>query len=103
MKINALLSILLIFALTSCGTFRVTPQNCKTNEGVWGDSKRDYIEASEFKYSKTYMVLFSNVDVRLRDFLKEFNVKCSEVKKLRMDVKSVFFVNRTLDVYVEKN
>ena len=89
-------------SLTSCGTLRVSPQNCKTNDGVWGDSKRDYIQATEMKYSKTYNVFFTNLDVRLRDFLKEFNIKCSEVKKIRMDIKSTFFVSRTLDVYIEK-
>jgi hypothetical protein len=97
------LAIILFFSLfvSSCGTLRVTPQNCKTNDGVWGDSKRDYIQSTEKKYSKTYKVYFSNIDVRLRDFLVEFNVKCSDIKKLRMDVKSVFFVNRILDVYIE--
>lgn len=94
--------IALSLTTVSCGTLRVTPQSCKTPDGVWGDSKRDYIQATEYKFSKTYKVFFSNVDIRLRDFLKEFNVKCADVKKLRMDVKSTFFIDRTLDVYIEK-
>jgi hypothetical protein len=102
MKTITIFLIFVCLTLASCGTLRVTPQNCKTNNGLWGDSKRDYIQASEFKFSKTYMIYLTNVDIRLRDFLKEFNVKCTDVKKLRMDVKTTFFVKRTLDVYIEK-
>jgi hypothetical protein len=83
-----------MFLLSSCGALRLSPQGCKSS-GVWGPG-----ETAERKISAEYYVLTMDREIRLRDFLKEKGIDCQDVKKIRVEMSSVFFVKRILNVFV---
>lgn len=80
--------------LSSCGSLKISPQGCKSS-GHWGAA-----ETNERKISAEYYVLALDKEIKLRDFLKENGVACKDVKNLRVEIGSVFFVKRILSVYV---
>lgn len=101
---------LVLFA-TGCGTFRVNPKSCKTN-AVWGASPtssreitREELEEEKIIDLKTKeeFYVFYNRDLRLRDLLEEHGIKCEEVKKLRVVIKTSWFFMREVSLKVVKN
>lgn len=89
--------ILIIF--TSCGSLTLNPTGCRSN-GVWGRTPKN--SEAEIKLSEVYYVWTSDYEVRLRDFLQKEKIDCMDVKKIRIEMDSVFFVKRELKVFVLK-
>lgn len=89
-----------LMSITSCGALRVNPQGCRTN-GEWSDGMDEGKPAVESSYSQEYYVWNADQDVKLLNFLKERKVDCSELKKIRMKMESVFFVKRKLTVFIQ--
>ena len=81
--------------MSSCGTLRITPQDCRT-AGVWGDSLVD-----EVKITDNFFVWNNDVEIRLKDLLKLKDIDCTNVKKLRLEVRSLFLINKEVSIYVQ--
>ncbi|MGZ3789495.1 MAG: hypothetical protein ACXVLQ_13280 [Bacteriovorax sp.] len=95
---KATLLFFLLF-LCSCGALSVSPLGCRS-EGSWGDGSSLGGPVEEMKLSEEYYVWNDDYEVRLKDFLKRHHVNCSEVKKLRVQINSVFFVKRELNIFI---
>ncbi len=108
MKVGLILG--LVF-LTGCGTLKITPRSCKTN-AIWGadpDSTRE-ITREELEEDKVLDIkareqfyVFYDRELRLRDLLEEHGIKCEEVKKLRVEIKTSWFFMREVFLKVVKN
>lgn len=98
MKYCLLLLALLFFS--SCGSLKVSPQGCRST-GLWGDIPEEG-KGNEKKITGEYYVWNVDYEVKLRDLLKTAGMDCRDVKKIRMEIKSVFFVKRELTVFVSK-
>lgn len=102
MKIEiSFLSTVFLMTLTSCGSLNLNPRGCRT-DGVWGERNFDGRPATESAYSETYYVWARDHEVRLRDFLLKRKIECSDVKRMRIEMKSAFFVKRELTVFVQQ-
>lgn len=91
------LSFGLLFLVSSCGSLRLSPKGCASN-GIWGDKAFLF----DLKFSEEYYVWNVDHEVRLKEFLKKRNIDCNEIKKMRVEIKSVFFVKRELSVFILK-
>lgn len=91
----------LLFLVTSCGALKLSPMGC-SGDGVWGASSFEGKQDSELKFTENYYVWNVDYEVRLKDFLKKRNINCKEIKKMRVNIKSVFFVKRELTVFIQK-
>lgn len=89
---------LLLFVTTSCGSLRLSPQGCQT-VGEWGAGPQK-LDEREVKYTEEYFVFTEDKEIKLSTFLKEKGLSCKEIKKIRVQMSSVFFVKRILDVYI---
>ncbi len=100
---KALLVLFILVFSSSCGSIKVSPRGCKT-QGVWANNPEDAkLDAKEeIKVSEEFYVWNADYEVRLRDFLKKKGIECSDVKKMRVEIKSVFFVSRELSVFISK-
>lgn len=96
---------------SGCGTLRVNPKSCKTN-AVWGSSPissrettREELENEKVIDLKTKeeFYVFYDRDLRLRDLLEEHGIKCEEVKKIRIVIKTSWFFMREVSLKVVKN
>jgi hypothetical protein len=85
-----------LFLMTSCGALIVNPKGCR-DIGVWAGPGEN-----EEKFTEQYLVWNVDLEVQLKEFLKKRNINCSEIKKMRVDFKSVFFVKRELTVFIQK-
>lgn len=90
-----------VFFLSSCGSLKLTPQGCKS-PGYWGKSEEMNGERTEQVFSGEYYLLTLDKEIRLRDFLKEKGISCEEVKSLRVQISSSFFIKRKLTVFIAK-
>lgn len=88
--------ILVLLFVTSCGSLKLSPKGCRT-QGLWGD-----VGSPEVAFREVYYVWNIDHEVRLKDFLKAHQLDCSEIKKMRVEMKSVFFVRRELTIFVQK-
>lgn len=86
-----------VFLLSSCGSLRLTPQGCKS-PGYWGKSE----EEKEQVFTGEYFLLTLDKEIRLRDFLRDRGVACEEVKSLRVQFSSSFFIKRKISVIITK-
>lgn len=93
--------ILSLMAFVSCGSLKLSPKGCRT-DGYWGDREEKGNVVSELSFSEEYYVWNVDHEVRLKEFLGKHRIACSEVKRLRVQMKSVFFVKRELTVFVQK-
>ncbi len=111
MKITkALLVVVAGMCLTGCGSLRVNPKGCQT-DGVWGSNPKstraitkgeiEEENSIDLKASENFLV-FYNRDLRLRDLLEEHNIKCAEVKKIRVAVTTKWFFIREVSLKVVK-
>lgn len=91
----------LMSSFVSCGSLKLSPQGCRTN-GLWGKMVEAGIADKEIAISEEFYVWNVDHEVKLKDILKAHQVDCSEVKKLRVQMRSVFFVKRELSIFVEK-
>lgn len=98
---SLLIFTLLLSCVSSCGSLRLLPQGCQTN-GVWGQKIEEGKAGSEIALTQTYYVWNMDQEVKLKKFLKEKNIECSEVKEMRVEIKSTFFVKRELIVFIQK-
>lgn len=87
--------------LVSCGSLRLSPRGCRS-DGVWGDRIPEGKMSDELSFSEVYYVWNVDHEVKLSDFLKKRKIECSEIKKIRVEMKSVFFIKRELTVFVQK-
>lgn len=94
---NFFLLIFSAFLLSSCGSLTLSPQACRSS-GQWGISESS--GPQERKISAVYYVMTMDKEIRLRDLLKDNGVACQNVKKMRVEMSSVFFVKRVLSVYI---
>lgn len=90
-----------LMTMVSCGSLKLSPQGCRSI-GLWGDRGEDGKRRSEFSFSQNYYVWNVDREIKLKDFLKEREIDCSEIKKIRVQIRSVFFVKRELTVFVQK-
>lgn len=110
MRKTAFVMMLVLFS-TGCGALKINPKSCKT-DAVWGSSPNssraithDEIaeeESIDLKAKESFFV-FYNRDIRLRDLLNEHGIKCEEVKKLRLVMKTSWFFVREISLKVVKN
>ncbi len=96
-----LLLLLSLFFVSSCGSLRVSPLGCKS-PGYWGDEPELGKMNREIKVSDSYLIWNADYEVKLRDLLKANKIDCADVKKMRIEIKSVFFVKRELNVFITK-
>ncbi len=102
MRINVLTLLVIIFLLNGCGSLMISPQNCKTQNGVWNNSKIELKSTSEKSLTQSYDVYFNDKTIKLRDFFKDHGLDCGQIKKLRLDLASTFLWRRDLTVYYEQ-
>ena len=100
MKLN-ILGLVFLFLLSSCGALRLSPTGCH-GLGIWGDQNAEGRYANELKFTETYYVWNMDYEVRLKDFLKVRNIECNQIKKIHINITSVFFVKRELTVFIQK-
>ncbi len=98
---NNLLMLSTLFLFSACGALMVTPNGCRS-DGLWGNDQELGRASPEIKLSKEYFVWNVDYEVKLKDFLKEKHMSCNEVKRIRVEIESTFFVSRKLNVYVTK-
>jgi hypothetical protein len=91
----------MIFLIVSCASLRLTPHGCKS-EGVWGAMPEEWKKKEELKLTEEYFVGTTDKEVKLNDILKKNKISCSEVKYIRVEIKSVFFVKRELKIFIIK-
>ena len=101
----------IVLLAASCGTLRVNPKSCKTN-AVWGasptssrETTREELEDEKVIDLKTKeeFYVFYDRDLRLRDLLEEHGIKCEEVKKIRIVIRTSWFFMREVSLKVVKN
>jgi hypothetical protein len=106
---NCLLVLFLLF-LSGCGALRINPKSCNS-PGIWGAnplSTREITreEAEDEKIidlnMKESFLVFYDRDLRLRDLLNEHKIKCEEVKKIRVEIKTTWFLIRKVTLKVVK-
>jgi hypothetical protein len=111
MKIaKSILIVCFLFSLVSCGSLRVNPKGCQT-DGVWGSNPKatraiskgemEEEKSIDLKATENFLV-FYNRDLRLKDLLEEHNIKCVEVKKIRVAVTTKWFFIREVSLKVVK-
>lgn len=100
-KVCSLLSLFFLVGLVSCGSLKIAPQGCRST-GVWGTMVAEGKTTEELVLTESFFVWNLDHQVRLVDFLKEHKIECRDVKSLRVQVKSSFFVKRDLTVFVQK-
>ncbi|MFA6238732.1 MAG: hypothetical protein WC635_15460 [Bacteriovorax sp.] len=93
--------ILTFLTLASCGSLKLTPKGCRTG-GQWGDGTEKGNAVKELSFSEVYYVWNVDYEVRLKEFLNERKIDCAIVQKIRVEMKSIFFVKRELTVFVQK-
>lgn len=101
---------LLLFVCSSCGSLKISPKACQTN-GIWGTSpqssreitKEDLDEEQfiDLKNQETFLVFYDR-EIRMKDLLSEHNIKCEEVKKLRIEIETSWFFIRKIALKVVK-
>lgn len=105
--------LLVLTFLTSCGSLRITPQNCKSR-AFWSSpeivaekdidsitsDETEVTEDTEIK-KKEALFIFFNTNLRLQELLSEYNTSCGEIKKLRLEIKTTFFFWREVNLIVE--
>jgi hypothetical protein len=91
----------LLFLVTSCGALKLSPTGCP-GDGVWSANTIDGKQSAELSFTEDYYIWNMDYEVRLKDFLKKRNIDCREIKKMRVNIKSVFFVKRELTVFIQK-
>ncbi|MDO9184181.1 MAG: hypothetical protein Q7U04_17335 [Bacteriovorax sp.] len=84
---------LVLFLSSACGALKLNPSGC-SGSGVWGS------ETGNVEFVEEYYVWNADHEVRLKEFLKQRNLDCHEIKKIRVKVTSKFFVKRELTVFV---
>lgn len=104
--------LLVLTFLTSCGSLRITPQNCKSR-AFWSSPEivaekdididsNDSNETEETEIKKKEpLFIFFNTNLRLQELLNEYNTSCGEIKKLRLEIKTTFFFWREVNLIVE--
>ena len=100
MRLNGLF-LLILLILSSCGSLKLSPFGCH-GDAIIGDLPVEGKPNTELQFTETYYVWNMDYEVRLKDFLKTKNISCNEVKKMRVTIKSLFFVKRVLTVYIQK-
>lgn len=104
------LIVFFLFSFVSCGSLRVNPKGCQTN-GVWGNNPKatraitkgeiEEEKSIDLKATENFLV-FYNRDLRLRDLLEEHDIKCAEVKKIRVAITTKWFFIREVSLKVVK-
>lgn len=92
MKILILILVLLLSV--SCGSMSITPRGCQT-QGSWGSEET----INDIKISESYYLTTDEVEVKLKDILAKHDIKCGQIKTLRIKINSSFFVKRTVEIY----
>ncbi len=105
------LLVLAMFFLTGCGSLKINPRACRTN-AVWGSSPystrgltRDEMmdeKVMNLKARETFLVFYDR-NLRLLDLLKEHGIKCEDVKRIRVEIKTTLFFIREVVLKVVKN
>ena len=108
---KTLVMLIVLVSASSCGTLRINPRSCKTY-AVWGNSpdfnwgvSRDELENEkviDLKMKETFIV-FYNRDLKLRELLEDHGIKCEDVKKVRVKIKTSLFFMREISLKVVKN
>ena len=110
MKQSLFIMALVLFS-TGCGALKCNPKSCKTN-AIWGasiNSPRSYTlgkiqmeEVIEIKTKEQFLVFYDR-ELELRELLSEHDIKCSEVKSLRLIMSTSWFFWRKVSLKVVKN
>lgn len=108
-KYSSLLCIL--FLVTSCGSLTITPKGCKTN-AVWGANplssreitREELLEERELekRFNESFTVFYDK-SVRLKDLLEKNGIKCEDLKKIRVQISTSYFLKRDVQLIVIQN
>ena len=90
-----------MLSLVSCGSLRIIPNGCHT-EGIWGAKPIEAHAGSEIQVHEGYFIFFDDHEVKLKDLVKEVFLECKEIQKIRVEVESVFFIRRELNIFITK-
>ncbi|MBC7714740.1 MAG: hypothetical protein H7177_15445 [Rhizobacter sp.] len=110
MKKLVMIACLLMF-VSGCGSLKITPRSCNT-KAVWGSnpassrtSTREEMDDEKILdiKAKDEFYVFSDREIRIRDILESHGIKCEEVKKLRVEIKTSWFFKREVSLKVVKN
>lgn len=109
MKKSLFMMALVLFS-TGCGALKINPKSCRT-DAIWGASpnavrgitreEQEDERVIDLKAKEEFFVFYDQ-DVRLRDLLAEHGMKCEEVKKLRLTIKTSWFFWREVSLKVVK-
>lgn len=100
---------LMVYLSAGCAALRINPKGCKTN-ALWGSNPlssreitREEVEDSRKEITgKKKLTVVTDTDIRLRDLLEENGIKCSEVKKIRVQISTRWIFFREIDLKVIK-
>jgi hypothetical protein len=84
--------------MVSCGSITVSPHLCKT-PAVWTNDE----QYNEFYLSEDYFVGIEDQEVKIKEILERKNLKCEQLKTLRLKIHTTFFVKRTVEIYYTLN
>jgi hypothetical protein len=108
--IKAKLALLISLFCVSCGSLRVTPKGCKTNAtyssnpDVLREVTYDILEDRKNEITMTKNInVINDTEVKIKDILKENGLRCEDVKKLRVRIKTAWFFSREVELKVLKN
>lgn len=94
----------------SCGSLRVTPKGCKTNATyssnpeVLREVSYDKLVERENEVTMTKKIgVITDTEVKIKDILKENGLRCEDIKKLRVRIKTTWFFSREVEIKVVKN
>lgn len=108
--IRARVALFLGLFCVSCGSLRVTPKGCKSNAtyssnpDVLREVSYDKLVERENEVTLTKKLgVITDTEIRIKDLLKENGLRCEDVKKLRVRIKTTWFFNREVELKVVKN
>lgn len=82
----------------SCGSITVSPHQCKS-AGVWA-SDEQYNEQS---LSEDFFLGIADVEVKIKDILERKNIKCEQLKTIRVKIHTTLFIRRTIEIFYTLN
>lgn len=96
MKIIFLIISMVLIA--SCGSIVVSPHQCKS-KGVWTSDEQYY----EQSLSEDYFLGVADVEVKIKDIFARNNIKCEQLKTIRVKIHTAFFIKRTIEIFYTLN
>jgi hypothetical protein len=84
--------------MVGCGSITVSPHLCKT-QAIWTSEEQN----NELILSEDYFLGMDDQEVKIKDMLEIKNIKCDQLKTMRLKIHTTFFVKRTVEIYYTLN